>query len=159
MSLYADCQKASDARRERADCVVVALAICAGIPYETAHEICAGKGRKKRAGMNVRKWLPMFRKHTQLKKSEFLSSFKTSTTLTRRLKRESDANVYLVQFTKHVAVWKSGEWQDWITGKSLKRVKAVWRIYATGVHNYTAGHCTINPVSACPVCRPDNPVD
>ena len=112
---------------ERNDCVVRALANSAHLTYEQAYAECRAEGRRPGCGMRLSKWLPLFKGWLDLEDYRSLAHvYPTATTLTRHLSRRG--GVWLVLFTRHVAVFRDGEWQDWMSGNRRHRVKAVWRI-------------------------------
>ena len=113
--------------QDRNDCVVRALANGAGMTYTEAFQLCRMAGRRKGDGMLIEKWLPLFEKHMSLDESVYLAkSFKTVKTLSRKLK--SRGGTYLVLVRGHVAVYRDGEWLDWIDSTRCHRIRRVWEI-------------------------------
>lgn len=105
------------------DCVVRALANAAGMTYAEALDICAEHGRKPNCGMYQSDWLPMFEKHVELTKTGLHHVCPTAITLTREL--EKRRGMFLVKFSRHLAVYHMG-WLDWISGERRHRVRKVW---------------------------------
>ncbi len=129
MTRFESMERVSQHRGERSDCTVLALAAATGMTYSQAHEIMKREGgRKRRRGVRVDVWLPVYKDYLTLEASDYYSSFRTAITLTRAFNEGPSDSVYLVRFTRHVAVWRDGAWVDWINGTRRKRVKAVWRV-------------------------------
>ena len=111
---------------DRNDCSVRALANIGGFSYDDAFNICKAAGRKDGRGMNKSVWLPLFKKHADMEFSRYLSDFKTIKSLSSKLTERG--GTYLVHIRRHVAVFKDGQWLDWIDDNRLHRVKAVWKV-------------------------------
>ncbi len=128
MSTYKDCLRAGSDQGETRDCVVITFAMAFQLPYSTAHAVCERFGRKHGGGMNIGIWRPMFEEFGKLTRSEYLESFPTAITLTRALKKKPKDHVYVVKFRTHVACWRDGQWQDWMTGRRRHHVWHVFRL-------------------------------
>ena len=112
--------------RERNDCVVRALSNASGMAYDEAYEICAAAGRKPGGRMMPDVWVPLMKKHVGIERSEFLSSFKTVSSLSKHVQKRGGS--YLVLVRGHVAVNKDGHWLDWLDSHRKHRVLSVWKI-------------------------------
>ena len=111
---------------DRNDCTVRALANISGYTYDDAFNICKAAGRVSGRGMNKRIWLPLFEQHADIEFSNYLSDFKTIKSLSKKL--TDLRGTYLVQVRRHLAVFKDGQWLDWIDEDRLHRVKRVWKV-------------------------------
>jgi hypothetical protein len=114
------------AAQDRNDCVVRALANASGMAYKDAFDICAAAGRKSGRGMKQKVWLPLFEQHVGVEKSGYLSGFGTIKSLSKKLTERGGTYVVLVK--GHLAVFKDGQWIDWLDSNRMHRVKAVWKV-------------------------------
>ena len=112
--------------RENNDCVVRALANAANLDYDAAHKLCREAGRKDGRGMLQKVWVPLFEGVLNMQHSAYLSDFKTIKSLSRKLAQRG--GTYLVLVKRHVAVYRDGEWLDWIDSTRSHRVQKVWVI-------------------------------
>ena len=108
------------------DCVVRALANASNMAYKEAFDICAAAGRKSGRGMRPGVWLPLFEQHVGLEKSEYLSGFGSIKSLSKKLTERG--GIYVVQVRGHVAVFKDGQWLDWLESNRMHHVKSVWKV-------------------------------
>ena len=108
------------------DCVVRALANAAGMTYADAFELCEAAGRKRGRGMKRKIWLPLFEQHIEMKKSEYLSSYGSVRSLSKKMTERG--GVYVVQIRRHLAVFNNGQWLDWLDDGRMHRVIAVWKV-------------------------------
>lgn len=114
------------AAQDNNDCVVRALANASGMAYADAFELCESAGRKTGRGMNIKLWLPLFEKHIGIEKSGYLSGFGTIKSLSKKMTEKG--GTYIVRVRGHLAVFKDGEWVDWLDSNRMHRVKDVWRV-------------------------------
>lgn len=114
------------AAQDNNDCVVRALANASGMAYADAFELCESAGRKTGRGMNIKLWLPLFEKHIGIERSGYLSGFGTIKSLSKKMTEKG--GTYIVRVRGHLAVFKDGEWVDWLDSNRMHRVKDVWRI-------------------------------
>ena len=114
------------AAQDNNDCVVRALANASGMAYADAFELCESAGRKTGRGMNIKLWLPLFEKHIGVEKSGYLSGFGTIKSLSKKMTEKG--GTYIVRVRGHLAVFKDGEWVDWLDSNRMHRVKDVWRV-------------------------------
>ena len=111
---------------DRNDCTVRALANISGYTYDDAFNICKAAGRVSGRGMKKSIWLPLFEQHANIEFSNYLSDFKTIKSLSKKLTELG--GTYLVQVRGHIAVFKDGQWLDWIDENRMHRVKRVWKV-------------------------------
>ncbi len=111
---------------DRNDCVVRALANASNMTYKEALYICTAAGRKSGCGMRPSVWLPLFEQHVGLEKSEYLSGFGSIKSLSKKLTQRG--GIYVVQVRGHIAVFKDGQWLDWLESNRMHRVKSVWKV-------------------------------
>ena len=112
--------------QNRNDCVVRALANAANLDYDAAFELCREAGRKDGRGMHRSLWIPLFERCVGIQHSAYLSDFKTVKSLSKKLAQRG--GTYLVLVRGHVAVYRDGEWLDWIDSNRRHRVLWVWVI-------------------------------
>ena len=110
------------------DCVVRALANASGMAYEEAHALCKEAGRKDGRGMHNSLWIPLFEKKMKIEESGYLSGFGSIKTLSTKLAERG--GTYIVWIRGHVAVFKNGEWIDWLNSNRRHRIRKVWRVEA-----------------------------
>jgi len=112
--------------QDRNDCVVRALANAANIEYGAAFQLCREAGRKDGGSMRDHLWLPLFKRFLDMQHSAYLSDFKTIKSLSRKLSERG--GTYLVLVRGHVAVYRDGEWLDWLDSNRSHRINRVYTI-------------------------------
>lgn len=125
---------------EKDDCVVVALALAARIPYEEAHALCKNAGREDGKAMNDQKWIKLFKTMMKLKGvplQDFISQYPkphcdvlkgvTTHHPNRFNKIWKNGKRYLFLTKDHLAYVEDGAVMDW-SRKNAMRVKKVFEV-------------------------------
>lgn len=116
---------ASLAMNERNDCVVCAVALASGEPYEVIHRMLAAKGRRRRCRTFGQQWKPVL-EQLGFELIDVRGWFDARTARTLRAELPV-RGTFLIRVTGHIFCVREGVWADWSAG-TCKRVTNVWRV-------------------------------
>ncbi len=119
--------KSSNARGERNDCSVLALAVVADLTYDAAHKAMAEVGRKNNDGARTGQTFTAL--HNLGKTYDDVTdraSFAEIKTI-KSLKRLNLKGKYLITVSGHILAMKDGEIHDW-TNDRQHRIQKIYRV-------------------------------
>ena len=113
------------------DCVVRALANATGVSYLEAFAMCQDYGRKPGKGMYPVQWLPLLQgelkdRYMRMVPTDAHRWCRTAITAHRWMSRWQ--GTYVVLFKRHVAVWRDGEWLDWMDKSRRYQTQKIWKV-------------------------------
>lgn len=125
---YKTCLSSSEAKNERNDCAVKAVAIATGVGYEKAHSVFAKLGRRNGRGVS---WEQMVKAIKQCTGHDinYDQIFKPNGQryTGRTIGQALPSGKYILIFKGHVAALVDGVIEDW-TEARCKRILGYWKI-------------------------------
>jgi hypothetical protein len=122
---YKSCHGPSEAKGERNDCTVKAVAISCDIPYKQAHALMDKQGRKPKQGAFSYQYLAAIEEAGLEAVQLPLEGFgRTPITFVRTC---DPSKSYIVRVSGHLFAVKKGKVEDWTEGRR-NRIQNVWEV-------------------------------